>query len=247
MTVKDFFLKNTVLYSLNAKFHLIICCFDGDFFKRNMHNIKKFIFSPFAENTYVISDETKEAAIVDPGCLSQIEKETLNQYITENDLTPVALLQTHAHLDHVFGSSYVKRKYKVKMYMHRLDLPVLKDVELRCKTWGISGYEPVEADEFLEEGDVFEFGNSKLDVLFVPGHAPGHVAFVNHEQAYIIGGDCLFKGSIGRTDFPLCSTSDLMNSIRTKFFTLPDHYTLYAGHMEETTIGFEKQTNPFFN
>jgi len=211
-----------------------------------MHLVKKFTFSPFSENTYVISDETKEAIVIDPGCLSQAEKETLNAYIKKEDLTIKALLQTHAHLDHVFGSAYVKRKYGVKMYINRLELPILADVETRCKIWGIPGYEPVEADEFLDEGDSFSFGNTKLDVIFVPGHAPGHIAFINHAEAYIIGGDCLFKGSIGRTDLPFCNTDDLMNSIRTKFFTLPDNYTVYSGHMEETTIGQEKKSNPFF-
>jgi len=215
--------------------------------KRNMHQIKKFTFSPFSENTYVISDEKGETVIIDPGCLSQTEKEELHAYISSKGLKPVALLQTHTHLDHVFGSAYVKRKYGVKMYMHKADLPVLADVELRCKTWGIPGYEPVEADEFLEEGDNFTFGNTRLDIVFVPGHAPGHIAFINHKEKYIIGGDCLFKGSVGRTDFPLCSAADLIKSIQTKFFTLPDDYVVYAGHMEPTTIGEEKKSNPFFN
>lgn len=212
-----------------------------------MHQIKIFTFSPFSENTYVISDEKDETVIIDPGCLSQAEKEQLHEYITTEGLKPVALLQTHTHLDHVFGSAYVKRKYGVKMYMHKADLPVLADVEIRCKTWGIPGYEPVEPDSFLEEGDTFTFGNTTFDIVFVPGHAPGHIAFINHKEKYIIGGDCLFNGSVGRTDFPLCSASELMYSIKTKFFTLPDDYVVYAGHMEPTTIGKEKKSNPFFN
>ncbi len=211
-----------------------------------MNTVKKFTFSPFSENTYVISDETKEAVVIDPGCLAQAEKETLNNYIEQEGLNVKALLQTHAHLDHVFGSAYVKRKYGVKMYINRLELPILADVEKRCKIWEIPGYEPVEADEFLDEGDSFSFGNTKLDVVFVPGHAPGHIAFINHSESYIVGGDCLFKGSVGRTDLPFCNTEDLMNSIRTKFFTLPDNFTVYSGHMEETTIGEEKKSNPFF-
>lgn len=208
--------------------------------------VKKFLFSPFSENTYVIYDDSKEAVVIDPGCLQQAEKNELKAFISENKLTVKALLQTHTHLDHVFGSAYVKRTFDVKMYMHKADLPVLADVEMRCKTWGIPGYEPVEGDLFLEEGDVYEFGNTKLDIIHVPGHAPGHIAFINHADKYIIGGDCLFKGSIGRTDFPLCSHDDLMKSIKEKFFTLPEDYIVYAGHMDETTIGFEKNNNPFF-
>lgn len=211
-----------------------------------MSNIRKFTFSPFEENTYVIYDETNEAVIIDPGCLAQKEKEELSSFIKSNNLKPKALLQTHTHLDHVFGSSYVKRKFDIKMYIHKADLPVLADVENRCRTWGIPGYEPVEADAFLEDGDTFSFGNTTLDIIWVPGHAPGHIAFINREDKYIIGGDCLFNGSIGRTDFPLCNHEDLMKSIREKFFTLPDEYTVYAGHMADTTIGFEKKFNPFF-
>lgn len=212
-----------------------------------MISIKKFTFSPFSENTYILFDETKDCVIVDPGCYTQLEKETLKNFITESNLNVTSLLQTHAHLDHVFGSAYVKRTFNVKMHLHKLDLPILADVENRCKVWGIEGYEPVEADLALEEGLIIKFGNSILEVIHVPGHAPGHVAFVSHEDRFIIGGDCLFKNSIGRTDFPLCSHQDLIDSIKTKFFTLPDDYKVYAGHMDETSIGFEKKTNPYIN
>lgn len=210
-----------------------------------MIQIQSFVFSPFQENTYVLFDETHEAVIIDPGCLMQAEKETLAQFITQNRLIVKALLQTHAHLDHVFGSAFVKRKYGVKMWMHKNELPILASVENRCQLWGIRGYEPVEAEEFIDEGDIISFGNSQLEILFVPGHAPGHLAFVNHAQRFVIGGDVLFNGSIGRTDFPLCDHEALINSIQTKFMTLEDDYRVYAGHMDSTTIGHERRTNPF--
>jgi hydroxyacylglutathione hydrolase len=207
--------------------------------------VKSFVFSPFAENTYILHDDTLEAVVIDPGCLSQAEKNELKAFIDEKNLRVKALLQTHTHLDHVFGSAFVKRTYQVKMYVHKADLPVLNDVEIRCKTWGIQGYEPVEADVFLEEGQTFQFGNSTLEILHVPGHAPGHLAFVSHDSKFVIGGDCLFHRSVGRTDFPLCSHTDLIDSIKNKFFTLPDEYVVYAGHMQPTTIGEEKKHNPF--
>jgi glyoxylase-like metal-dependent hydrolase (beta-lactamase superfamily II) len=210
-----------------------------------MTQIQTFTFSPFQENTYLLWDETNEAVIIDPGCLAQREKEILKNYISQQNLIVKALLQTHTHLDHVFGSAFVKRTYQVEMYMHPLELPILQDVEMRCKTWGIDGYEPVEHDKFLEHGDVFHFGNTKLDIVHVPGHSPGHIAFIQHEDRWIIGGDCLFRESVGRTDFPLCSHEDLMQSIRSQFFTLPDDYIVYAGHNEPTTIGHEKKHNPF--
>jgi hydroxyacylglutathione hydrolase len=210
-----------------------------------MIQIHSFVFSPFSENTYVLWDETNEAVVIDPGCLDQREKEILANFIDTKQLTVKFLLQTHAHLDHVFGSAFVKRKYGVKMLMHRGELPILENVESRAALWGMKGYEPVEADEFIDESSVIKFGNAILNVLFVPGHAPGHVAFVSHDQRFVIGGDVLFRGSVGRTDFPLCSHADLMHSIETKFLTLPDDYTVYPGHNEPTTIGHERRTNPF--
>ena len=212
-----------------------------------MITIHYFTFSPFEENTYILWDETHEAVIIDPGCLAQYEKEELADFITDNKLTVKHLLQTHTHLDHVFGSAFVKRKFGVKMLMHKNELPVLSNVESRCISWGIKGYEPVEADGFIDEGDIIQFGNSTLEILFVPGHAPGHLAFINHQQKFIIGGDVLFRGSVGRTDFPLCSHADLMNSIKTKFLTLEDDYKVYPGHNDSTTIGQERRTNPFLN
>ncbi len=208
--------------------------------------VQSFEFSPFHENTYVVSDDTTgEAVIIDPGCYEQAEKEALRQYIESNKLKVKYLLLTHSHLDHVFGVAYVKRTFGVKAYLHAFDKVIYNDVPTRCALYGLRGYEPSDIDEFLTEGDQFRFGNTALDVIFVPGHAPGHVAFVNHADRYVIGGDVLFAGSVGRTDFPYCNHADLINSIRTQFFTLPDDYTVYPGHMESTTIGQEKRTNPF--
>jgi hydroxyacylglutathione hydrolase len=208
--------------------------------------IQAFEFSPFQENTYVIADEaTSEAVIIDPGCYEQAEKEALSTFITDHKLTVKYLLLTHAHLDHVFGVAYVKRKFGIKAYLHERDMVVYNDVPVRCALYGLRGYEHSEIDAFLTEGERIRFGNTALDVIFVPGHAPGHVAFVNHAEHYVVGGDVLFRGSVGRTDFPLSNHADLIDSIRTKFFTLPNDYVVYPGHMEPTTIGEEKKSNPF--
>lgn len=208
--------------------------------------IKSFTFSPFQENTYVVVDDaTKEAVIIDPGTYDQAEKEALGKFITDNHLTVKYLLLTHAHLDHVFGVAYVKRTFGVKAYLHELDKVIYDDVPMRCTMYGLRGYEHAEIDEPLHEGDKIQFGNTVLAVIFVPGHAPGHLAFVNHADRYLIGGDVLFRGSVGRTDFPYCNHNDLMDSIKNKFFALPDDYVVYPGHMEPTTIGQEKKMNPF--
>ncbi|WP_460940028.1 MBL fold metallo-hydrolase [Spirosoma humi] len=208
--------------------------------------IQIFEFSPFQENTYVIADDaTGEAVIIDPGCYEQAEKEALGRFIDTNKLDVKYVLLTHSHLDHVFGVAYVKRKFNVKAFLHELDMVIFNDVPTRCALYGLRGFEPSTIDAFLKEGDQFRFGNTVLDVVFVPGHAPGHVAFINHAERYVIGGDVLFKESVGRTDFPYSNHADLINSIRTELFTLPDDYTVYPGHMEPTTIGTEKQTNPY--
>lgn len=208
--------------------------------------IKAFTFSPFQENTYVIADdETNDAVIIDPGCYDQAEKETLKKFIEDHNLNVNCLLLTHAHLDHVFGVAYVKRNFGVKAYLHEKDQVIYDDVPLRCAMYGLRGYEPADIDARLREGEQIRFGNTVLDVIFVPGHAPGHVAFVNHADRYVVGGDVLFRGSIGRTDFPYCNHKDLINSIKTQLFTLPDDYVVYPGHMEPTTIGQEKRTNPY--
>lgn len=208
--------------------------------------IQAFEFSPFSENTYIIADDaTRDAVIIDPGCYEQAEKEALSQFITSNQLNVRYLLLTHAHLDHVFGVAYVKRKYNVKAYLHERDQVIFDDVPTRCAVFGLRGYEPSEIDAHIKEGDQIKFGSIVLDVVFVPGHAPGHVAYINHAERYVVGGDVLFQRSIGRTDFPYSNHADLVNSIRTEFYTLPDNYTVYAGHGEPTTIGQEKQSNPF--
>jgi len=208
--------------------------------------IQSFTFSPFQENTYVVIDEaTNEAVIIDPGMYEQAEKEELSRFIDERRLKLKAILLTHAHLDHVFGMAYLKRKYGVNIFLHPKDEVIFNDVPTRTTLYGLRGYEHGQIDEWLTEGDRIRFGNTALDVVFTPGHAPGHVAFVNHVDRYIVGGDVLFRGSVGRTDFPYCNHDDLLNSIQTQFMTLPDDYVVYPGHNEPTTIGQERKTNPF--
>ena len=208
--------------------------------------IKSFIFSDFKENTYVLHHpETQQAVVIDPGCYTQAEKDQLGNYIESNKLTISKLLLTHGHLDHVFGCAYMKRKFGMDIYLHPLDTPLFDEVPARSAHWGFPAFEPSAVDAYLAAGDVIAVGGSELAVVHVPGHAPGHVAFICHAQRFVIGGDVLFKGSVGRTDFPRCSHPDLMKSIETQFMTLPDDYTVYSGHGQPTTIGRERATNPF--
>jgi hydroxyacylglutathione hydrolase len=210
-----------------------------------MIQIKSFVFSPFAENTYVLFDDTQEALIIDPGCYEAKEFQEITDFITQQRLVPVGIVNTHAHIDHVLGVAKLKRTYTIPFALHKLDEPLLRAVKTYAPNYGFPGFEEPSVERWLNEGETITFGNSSLRILFVPGHAPGHVAFVHDEQKFIIGGDVLFRQSIGRTDLPGGDMSTLLHSIRTQLFTLPEDYTVYAGHMQPTTIGYEKKYNPF--
>ncbi len=210
-----------------------------------MIEIKTFVFNPFLENTYVLHDETGECVIIDPGCYEKYEQDQLKDYIESNNLKVVKLLNTHCHIDHVFGNYWVKTFFKVDLFVHPIDEATLKAVKAYAPSYGFQHYQEASVDQYLKEGDIVKFGNSALEVIFVPGHAPGHVAFINKNQGFCIGGDVLFEESIGRTDLPGGDFDTLMHSIKTKMFTLPDNTTVYPGHGATTTIGHEKMYNPF--
>jgi len=213
-----------------------------------MISIKKFTFNPFQENTYVLFDETKECVIVDPGCYEPHEEEELDKFITNTGLKPVKLISTHSHIDHVLGNKFVMEKYGVNLHVHSKDLDTLMAVVTYAASYGFMEYKPcAEPTHFIKEGEELTFGNSKLEVRFVPGHAPGHVVFIAKEEKFVVNGDCLFHGSIGRTDLPGGDHATLLKNIRQQLFTLPNDFVVYCGHGPETQIGFEKQNNPFLN
>jgi glyoxylase-like metal-dependent hydrolase (beta-lactamase superfamily II) len=210
-----------------------------------MIKIEKLTFNPFQENTYLVWDDTLEAVVIDPGCSNAEERKVLKQTIETLGLKVVKLLNTHTHIDHVLGNAFVQQTYGVALHLHAKDLPTLLAVKAYAPNYGFPDYQEVTPTEWLEEGKEVSFGNSSFEVRFVPGHAPGHVAFLNLEQRICVGGDVLFKGSIGRTDFPGCSFEVLAESIRTQLFALPDDVVVYPGHGPSTTIGYEREWNPF--
>lgn len=208
--------------------------------------LQKFTFNPFQENTYIVYDESKEALIIDPGCYDSLEEKELADFIESNGLKPVRLLNTHAHIDHVFGNQFINDKYDLELELHELDFPILEAAALAAQTYGLNYKESPKANKKLVEGEYIEFGNTKLKIIHVPGHAPGHVVFYNEAEKIIIGGDVLFRGSIGRTDLPGGNHQQLLDQIRKKLFVLPTDVTVYPGHGPETTIGYELSHNPFF-
>lgn len=195
----------------------------------------------------MLFDESLECVIVDAGCYTPQEFLELSGFIADNNLEPKALLSTHSHLDHVFGNHVVLKNIDIPLGIHPEDLQTLKMLERTADMYQIPNvFNSPDPDFFLNHGDVYKFGKSELEVRFVPGHAPGHIVFVNHQAQLVINGDCLFAGSIGRTDLPGGNHQTLLDSINAQLFSLPDDYTVYCGHGPETKIGFEKSNNPFF-
>lgn len=210
-----------------------------------MLTIKAFTFNPVEENTYLLYNEEKECAIIDPGCYFGNERNELKDYLAENALKPVLLLNTHCHLDHVFGNKFIYDTYGLPLYLHPLEQQVLEYAPVSGLKWNLPFDNYAGPLHFLQPGDTIAIGKDILKILFTPGHSPGHVVFYCEKQAFIIGGDVLFKGSIGRTDLPLGDHNTLLNSIRTQLLVLPDEVVVFPGHGNKTTIGEERRGNPF--
>ena len=210
-----------------------------------MLQVHKFTCNPYRENTYVVYDEQGTGVIIDPGMYDAHEQNELVAFIKDNGITPVALLNTHAHIDHVLGNKFVFDNWALTPQMHAGELPYLHAVVSYAPQMGIH-YEPSpEPQVFLPESGTLSVGTGKFELIFAPGHSAAHLCFYAREENFLIGGDVLFYNSIGRTDLPGGNHQQLLDSIRTQLWPLPDDCKVYAGHGPETTIGFEKRTNPF--
>jgi glyoxylase-like metal-dependent hydrolase (beta-lactamase superfamily II) len=210
-----------------------------------MLKIKQFTFNPVQENTYVIYDEMGACAIVDPGCYFDNEYKELTDFIETNKLAPKCLLNTHCHLDHVFGNKQIAETYGLTLMIHEKEKLLLEYAPTSGKNWGLPFDNYTGELNFLKEGEYVRIGDEKLLMLFTPGHSPGSLSFYHEKQRFVIAGDVLFRAGIGRTDLPGGDYETLINSIRTQLFTLPDDVKVYPGHGPETTIGYEKAHNPF--
>ena len=211
-----------------------------------MLNVKKFTFNPFSENTYVVTDEFKNAVIIDPGCYYKAEQNELDNYILKNNLKLKSILHTHSHLDHMFGTAYLADKYNLDLWICKEDLVTYQSYEKVCELYGVPiTFSPNPTPKFFDLKQLIQIDGIKFEILFVPGHSPGHVAFYNKENNFLINGDCLFENSIGRTDLPGGNHQQLIDSIKNEIFILPDETLVYCGHGNETTIKAEKSSNPF--
>lgn len=210
-----------------------------------MLTVKPFIFSPVQENTYVVYNEHGECCIVDPGCYFGNERNELKEFIQDSGLTPKYLLNTHCHLDHVFGNKFVHDTWGLTLHLHENEKPLLEYAPTSGLAWGLP-FDNYKGDLiFLREGDTLRLGEAEFHILFTPGHSPGSISFYCPAQQFILSGDVLFHESVGRTDLPGGSFETLASSIRTRLYVLPDEVVVYSGHGEETTIGHEKRNNPY--
>ena len=208
-------------------------------------NITSFCFNPFQENTYIISHQNKECWIIDPGCYTLQDQKILINHIEKNELKPVRLLNTHCHLDHIYGNKFIADEYKLELGIHEKELMILQHASMSARMFGAKIPDACEPGYFIKEGDEISLHDVTFDVLFTPGHSPGSICFSNKKELYAIVGDVLFAGSIGRTDLPAGDYDTLIKSIKTQLLILDDSTEIYNGHGPSTTIGEEKSSNPF--
>ncbi|MDE3144583.1 MAG: MBL fold metallo-hydrolase [Bacteroidota bacterium] len=212
-----------------------------------MISVKSFTFSPVQENTYVLYNQNRHALIIDPGCYFAAEQETLKNFLTTNNLKPIQLLNTHCHLDHVFGNKWIHKEYGLELFIHPNEEIVLSFATDSGIRYGLPFENYKGPLHFLHENDLIHFDDDILSVIAAPGHSPGSICFYCQAQNFIIGGDVLFRESIGRTDLPGGDHATLLKNIREKLFVLPDETIVYPGHGMPTKIGYEKENNPFLS
>ena len=206
--------------------------------------VKCFTFNPFQENTYIVSQDG-EAFLIDPGCYEKQECDELDDYIRSHSLHVRMIINTHGHIDHVLGNHFAKSRYPAPLVIHAADLPVLQAVKAYAPNYGFASYTEAIPDRMISEGEILPLGSSSCEILFLPGHAPGHIGLYFRNDRLLLSGDVLFRESIGRTDLPGGNHETLLSSIRNKVYALPDDVRVFPGHGPETTVGYEKKHNPF--
>jgi hydroxyacylglutathione hydrolase len=211
-----------------------------------MIQLKKLVFNSFQVNTYILYDESGECIIVDPANYEPVENQALANFISEHNLQPVLVINTHCHIDHILGINHVKKKYSIPFHTHQYEEKLLNNASLMGKVFGFNVEQLPMIDHFIGHGERITFGNSELWALHVPGHSAGSLAFHAPGGGFAITGDALFAGSIGRTDLPGGDYDTLIESITSNLFSLPPETTIWPGHGESSTIGNEIAINPFF-
>lgn len=212
-----------------------------------MIQLDKLVFNSFQVNTYLLYDETGECIIVDPACYEKEEEVVLANYITTHKLKPVLHINTHCHIDHILGMPFVRNKFGIISRAHEKEQKLLNNGHIMGEVFGFHVDEFPALDKHLADSEKITFGNSEIIALHVPGHSEGSLAFYAEKEAFVITGDALFEGSIGRTDLPGGNYDQLISSIKNKLFSLPGDTTVWPGHGASSSIQKEIETNPFFN
>lgn len=209
--------------------------------------ILRFTFNPFGVNTYIVYDpQSMECAIIDPGMISDSELKRMESIIDRYKLKPVHLINTHLHADHAVGDRFIREKYGLPLQANKADTFLAESLSQQKRMFGITDDGSSETiGQYLSDGDEIKIGNGVLKVLEVPGHTPGGIALYDADDKFVITGDSLFQGSVGRTDLPGGDMATLISAIRSKLMTLPDDTLVYSGHGGATTIGAERRHNPF--
>lgn len=207
--------------------------------------IYSFVFNPFQVNTYILYDETRECVIIDPACSTKEEEKLLIDFIIINRLKPKKIVLTHPHIDHIVGVVAIKNEFKIPVAGHKNSTEILNQSGVYAMMMGLSEIKSFNLDEFLQEKDIIEFGNQKFNVIYTPGHADGSICLYSDTENCLFSGDVLFQGSIGRSDLPSGNFSILISSITEKLMILPEDTIVYPGHDDSTTIGEEKNSNPY--
>ncbi len=210
-----------------------------------MLKIYPFTFNPFSENTYILTDETMECLIIDPGCYSQEEKKELEAFIIREKLKPVGILLTHTHIDHILGNNFLTGRFGLPIQMSFIEKGMLEAATEYGKMWGIEMEPSPQPEKDVTENIKISFGSTILKPLFTPGHSPGSFSYLHEETKSLISGDVLFMQSIGRTDLPGGDYDTLIRSIKEKILPLDDDTVVYSGHGPQTTVGEERKNNPF--
>lgn len=210
-----------------------------------MLQVHQLAFNPFQENTYIISNELAQCWIVDPGMSNETERQEIVAFIRSNQLQPKAIINTHAHIDHILGVDFMAQQYQIPFYLHEKEMPILNNAANTAKMFGFQ-YDGVQTTaQYILEQKNFRLGNEEIEIRFVPGHSPGSIALYSKENNWVISGDALFAGGIGRTDLFMGDYETLIHSIKTQLLTLPDETRVYSGHGSSTNILTERQSNPF--
>ncbi len=212
-----------------------------------MIKVEKFVVNPLGENSFILHDETGECVFIDPGFYYEEEHDEIIDFVKKNKLKPLKITNTHCHFDHIMGVEFVRNQFEIPFLAHAGDSFWIEKARVQAQMFGFEMNAVAPVNEYLVENQYVEFGNSKLKIIHLPGHSPGHVVFYSESDKFLVAGDVLFYGSIGRTDLPGGNYDTLISNIKNKLFALPGDTVVYCGHGPETKLGFEKRTNPFLS